>query len=155
MKVEDFMIKDVITVKENDSLRHLLKELVAHKIGGAPVVDDNGKMVGMVSDGDVIRSLTPQREQTIFNLYMMVYIYQGREQDASIKQMMDEPIGKMMAKRKIYSVYPDDHFEQVLKILSHHHFKKVPVVDKDNRVVGVISRGDVIRYISKRIVGSE
>jgi CBS domain-containing protein len=155
MKVKDFMIKDVITVKENDSLRHLLTELVDHKIGGVPVVDDNGKMVGMVSDGDVLRSLSPQREQTVLDFYMMVFIYQGQESDVSIKQMMDEPVRKIMTKKKIYSVMLDDHFEKVLKVLSHHHFKKVPVVDEDKKVVGVISRGDVIRYISRQIVGNE
>lgn len=155
MKVKDFMIKDVITVKESDSLRHLLTELVTHKIGGVPVVDQNEKMVGMVSDGDVLRSLTPRREQNIMNFYMMVLIYQGQETDVSIKERVNEPVKNIMTTRKVQSVHPDDDFEQALKILSHHHFKKLPVIDEEGRVVGVISRGDVIRYISKQILGDE
>ncbi|MGV3487322.1 MAG: HPP family protein, partial [Tuberibacillus sp.] len=72
MQVRDFMIEDVISVKETDTVRHLLSELVIHKIGGAPVVDEGGKLVGTVSDGDVLRSLTPHSEPSFFDLYMMV-----------------------------------------------------------------------------------
>jgi len=42
--------------------------------------------------------------------------------------------------------------EKVLSVLSKHNFKKIPVVDKDRKVVGVISRGDVIRYVQKKII---
>ena len=154
-QVKDFMITDVVTVKDTDSIRHLLAELVAHKIGGAPVVNESGKLVGMVSDGDVLRSLTPHSEPSVFDLYMMVVMYQKKELADSIRQMMDEPVGCIMNKRKIYTVKPDDPFDQVLKILSRHHFKKIPVLDENHHVVGVISRGDVIRFITKRISGNE
>ncbi|MGV3489242.1 MAG: CBS domain-containing protein [Tuberibacillus sp.] len=155
MQVRDFMIEDVISVKDTDTVRHLLSKLVIHKIGGAPVIDESGKLVGTVSDGDVLRSLTPHSEPSFFDLYMMVVMYQKKELAATIEQMMDEPVKHIMNRRKIYTVYPEDPFEQVLKILSRHHFKKIPVIDKENKVVGVISRGDVIRFITKRISGKE
>lgn len=155
MQVKDFMITDVVSVKQSESVRHLLNVLVENKIGGAPVVDDQGILVGMVSDGDVLRALSPHTEPSFFDLYMMVMVYQKKELGESIRQMMDEPVRNIMNKRKLYTVRPDDPFEQVLKILSKHHFKKIPVIDENNKVVGVISRGDVIRFITKEITGNE
>lgn len=60
MEVKDFMIRDVITVKKETTIRELLKVLAHHRIGGVPVVDAEGKLLGMVSDGDVIRFLQPK-----------------------------------------------------------------------------------------------
>jgi CBS domain-containing protein len=50
------------------------------------------------------------------------------------------------------TVSPDDDMKQVVVILAKHHFKKLPVIDGENRVVGVISRGDAIRNIQNTII---
>ena len=52
-------------------------------------------------------------------------------------------------KKKVVSVCEDDELEDVLKILAHHHFKKIPVVNEKREVVGVISRGDMIRKLGE------
>ncbi|MFC4619823.1 CBS domain-containing protein [Camelliibacillus cellulosilyticus] len=150
MKVRDFMIYDVIHVKKDDSVRSLLRKLAQFKIGGVPVVDDNQNLVGMVSDGDVLRAFDP-KEQTIFDFYTMVFILNKREVRETVREVIDNTVGQIMTKRKLFYVHPDDEFEQVLKILSRHHFKKIPVINHAGRVVGVISRGDVIRFITQQM----
>ena len=60
MKVRDFMIHKVFTVKASNTVEELLKILNCNRIGGVPVVDDRGNLVGMVSDGDVLRYLSPK-----------------------------------------------------------------------------------------------
>ncbi|MFC7392301.1 CBS domain-containing protein [Scopulibacillus cellulosilyticus] len=151
MKVRDFMITDVIYVKKDETVRQLLRKLVTHKIGGVPVLDDEHKLLGMISDGDVVRALANNKQQTTFDFYSMIIRLEKTELKTSVKRKMDWTVDKVMTKRKLYYVNPDDDFEEVLNILSKHHFKKIPVINPAGRVVGVISRGDVIRFISQQI----
>lgn len=146
------MIRDVVYVKKGETIQNLLKTLVQRKIGGVPVVDDEQRLLGMVSDGDVLRALTP-REQTVFDFYTVTFIMEKQEINDHIMMELDTPVEKIMTRRNLYYVHPDDDFRQVLKILAKHRFKKIPVVNGARRVVGVISRGDVLRYITTQLIG--
>lgn len=144
------MIRDVIFVKKGETVRNLLRTLVEHKIGGVPVVGDMNRLLGMISDGDVLRALTP-REQTVFDFYTISFVLEKQEVKEKIKHKLQEPVDKMMTRRNLYYVHPEDDFEKVLKILSRHRFKKIPVVNQAHRVVGVVSRGDVLRFITQQM----
>lgn len=58
----------------------------------------------------------------------------------------------MIKKRDVYSVKPEDELEKALEILAQNSFKKIPVVDGENRVIGVLSRGDLVRYITNKLI---
>lgn len=73
MKAKDFMIQDVISVKPDTTVKELLALFVERHIGGVPVLDEESKLLGMVSDGDVIRYLSP-REQAVRDLFYTVYV---------------------------------------------------------------------------------
>lgn len=152
MKVKDFMIQDVITVKLDDTIKHLLNTLVEHKIGGVPVVDSDRKLVGIISDGDVLRSIQP-KDALVFD-YFNAFFYERANIEDMLSYLKDQPLSKIAKKQGIVTVHEDDEMETVLKLLSKHHFKKIPVVDQDRKVVGVVSRGDVIRTIQKNILQS-
>lgn len=57
-----------------------------------------------------------------------------------------------MTDRKIYYLHAGDDLEEVFKILSKHPFKKIPVVDDDDKIIGVISRGNMMRYIAAEAI---
>ena len=141
MKAKDFMIRDVISLNETATVRTLLEVLMEHKIGGLPLVDENNRLLGIVSDGDVLRYLNPKA----FISYYITYI---EELDETLKTKSESPV-KAIMKKKVISVCEDDDLEDVLKILAHHHFKKIPVVNEKREVVGVISRGDMIRKLGE------
>src|SRR5699024_12262519 len=61
-------------------------------------------------------------------------------------------VGRVMRKKDIQRVRPDDDLEEALAILPRHHFKKIPVVNDERKVVGVLSRGDMIRYITTQLI---
>lgn len=151
MKVEDFMITDVISVHKDTTVKDLLNLLIEHRIGGVPVVDDDNHLVGMVSDGDVLRYLTP-KAQSVHDLFYTVYVEDEESEQEVLSRKINETVGSMLHRKHIYTVQPDDLFEEAIRLLSHHHFKKLPVTDENNNVVGVISRGDIIYNISKLIV---
>lgn len=145
------MIRDVVFVKKEETLRNLLKILVERKIGGVPVIDDSGCLIGMVSDGDVLRALTP-REQSVYDFYSISFVLQEEGVDECISSKLDWPVERIMTKRHLHYIEPEDEFKKILRILSRHRFKKIPVVNGAKRVVGVISRGDVLRQIASEMI---
>lgn len=146
MKVKDFMIKDVISTHPGEHLKDIMKTFVEKKIGGMPVVDDTGKLLGMITDGDILRAMKP-RDLQIYDFFTFIMYVEKQELESLMKDMAEMDVLKIAKRNGIVTVSPDDDMEQAMVLLAKHHFKKLPVVDKDHKVVGVISRGDVIRNI--------
>ena len=82
----------------------------------------------------------------------LVYIIEDGDMEDVLLEKLTTPVKEIMTKRNILSVSPDDDFETALRSLSRHHYKKLPVINDAGRVVGVLSRGDVIDSISKNII---
>ncbi|OCA84580.1 CBS domain-containing protein [Bacillus sp. FJAT-27986] len=144
MKAKDFMIKDVISLNEEASIKTLLEVLMKHKIGGLPLVDPNNKLLGIVTDGDVLRYMNPKA-------FISSYVTYIEELDETLKSKSESPV-KAIMKKKVVFVREEDELEDVLKLLATHHFKKIPVVNENREVVGVISRGDMIRKLGELLL---
>ncbi|MGB9202092.1 MFS transporter [Methanobacterium sp.] len=146
LKVKDFMVHNVISVKENTSIGYILKLLVENHIDGVPVVDNYNNLIGIVSDGDIIRYLSPKDEFFLDFVYTILVDEQETEQRV-VTEKINKTVANMMHQKQLYTVKEDDTFENALRILSHHHFKQLPVLDLENKVIGIITRGDIIKTI--------
>ncbi|TFJ94770.1 CBS domain-containing protein [Lentibacillus salicampi] len=150
MKIKEFMIPDVISVRKDMKIKELLKTMVEHKIGGVPVVDEHNQLIGIISDGDVIRYLQPNG-RTIYDAFSMVFVTEM----VGLKQKVETSIehhSEEIMKKGVYTVRPDDEIEVAVSIFSRYHFKKIPVVNDSDQVLGVISRGDIIRSIYNKAI---
>lgn len=151
MNIKDFMIADVITATKSMTIKELLELLVRHRIGGVPVVDNEKNLQGMVSDGDIIRYLQP-KGRTVYDMYALVLVSEKENLMHKLGYAIDHKVEKVMSNKDIFTIHPDDKLENALAIFSKHRLKKIPVVNDDYKVVGVVSRGDVIRYISTTLI---
>lgn len=154
MQVRDFMIRKIITAKTSMTVKELISVLESNRIGGVPVVDDIGNLVGIVSDGDIVRFLSPHKEK-LYLAYYTVYVEEAQKVEDILRERMNTPIEQIMVKKNIKTLAPDDDFESAIRLISRHHFKKIPVVNGAGRVVGIISRGDIIHSLSKSIFNDE
>ena len=148
MQVRDFMITKVFTVKPSNTIKELLMILHSNRIGGVPVVDEQDKLIGMVSDGDILRYLAPKP----IGIAGLVYIIEDGEMEDVVREKLKTPVKEIMTKRNLLFVSPNEEFEMTLRLISQHRFKKLPVVNGAGRVIGVLSRGDIIRNISEKII---
>ena len=151
MLVRDFMIQDVISVRDSSTLKELLETLLNERIGGVPVLNGEGKLVGMVGDGDVIRFLKP-KVQRIYDFFSYIVVMDPISLDSIVGPKLGVKVDKIMTKNNLFKVTPEDDLEDVMSIFASHHFKKLPVVDSINKVVGVVSRGDIIRQLTKTFI---
>lgn len=145
------MIRDVISVKENTSVKELLELLVSHRIGGVPVVDSENRLVGVISDGDVIRFLKPNTH-TVFDMFAIVMVSEPEKLTDKLQYALEKSVSNIMKRKDIKTIEPDCELDDALRLFSKYHFKKIPVVDTSNTVVGVISRGDLLRHITNEII---
>jgi len=153
MKVKEFMIRDVVKGHPNDSVKDIMKILVENKIGGLPICSEDGKLIGMVSDGDILRAIKPIDHQFYHYLLYMAFD-EGQDLGTRLENLAKTEIINIANTRGIISVTEDDEMEKAVALLAEHHFKKLPVIDRNRHIVGVISRGDVIRKIQSSIINS-
>jgi CBS domain-containing protein len=146
------MITQVITVSENALIKEVLKQFVTHKISGLPIVTENNKVVGFISDGDLLLNIGHHNPLT-FDIATISFTGVWFDQ-ANLSQKLNELIQRNVmeiATHKVISVKPQTELGEVAEILGRKKIKKVPVI-QDGRLVGIISRGDLLRFVASHYV---
>ncbi|WP_026476630.1 CBS domain-containing protein [Alkaliphilus transvaalensis] len=147
MMVKDIMTKKVFSVQPEDSIEDVVKLLVEHNISGVPVVDDENKVVGIITEGDLIyrsKKLQIPSYFTILDSYIFL------EDPSTVKDQIKKMIGykvKDVMTEKVIVAKEDDSIEEVATIITNKNVNRLPVV-KDNKLVGIISRRDIIKAYS-------
>jgi acetoin utilization protein AcuB len=132
MRVEKWMTPKVISLKPTDSLSaaiHLMKE---KKIRRIPVVNGDGKLVGIVSDRD-LKDVSPSRATTL-DIWELHYVLDKLK------------IGDIMTKKPV-TVPPDMPIERAAQIMLEKRVEGLPVVDAKGAMVGILTEGDVFRAL--------
>ena len=151
MLVKDYMIKEVYVARPNFTLKEIMGLFIENKVGGVPVVDEQDKLLGMVSDGDILRYLAPA-EESVKGYYTYITVLPGEDLDEKVASKMNDKVSQIIKNKKITKLSPEDPLSDLIKVISKHHFKKIPVVDEHDKVVGIISRGDALRALYKEFV---
>ena len=151
MKIEDAMKKDVIKFNELDKIVDVAQSLRDNKISGGPVVDENNKVVGIISEGDIMRLIEIHSPK--INLILPAPLdlielplrmkYELDEVAEDMQKAGSTVIDQIMTK-KIIKISPDDSIPKAAKLMDSHKIKRLPVVDSEGKLVGIITRGDII-----------
>jgi len=123
LKAEDCMVREVITVGPETDAYDAIALLLKHRISGTPVVDDLGKLVGMLSERDCLKTLL----------------------DAQYHNLPTALVRDLMS-TDLHTVTPDTGMLKIAELFVHGKLRRLPVVDK-GRLVGQLSRRDVLRAI--------
>ena len=137
------MKKDVYSVPESASVLDAVRCMVEHKSSGIPVLSADGHAAGFISDGDVIRYMADvNADAPVASMYPL---WKNKELlDAKLAGLSQIPI-MQLATEKVVSVKLTAGVAEVFTLLSDKRIKKVPVEDDTGKVVGVLSRSDVLR----------
>lgn len=142
MQLKDIMKREVVFLHENESVKTLLEVLVKHRIGGLPVVGTDGKVVGLVTDGDVLRYLNPQFYVGEDTVYLEAL-------DDVIKPKSVHAIKDFMSTR-VVTLNEYHTLETALKLLAQHNVKKLPIINEERQLVGIVSRGDIVKKLAEK-----
>lgn len=137
----EIMTRDVITVKEDTDIHEAGKMLIKHRISGMPVVNGEGRVAGIVTEADLLKIAGIPRGH-VFNDVVMRYILHkpvpGHGTGKKVKDVMTT---------HVITVHPETTVKETATILDRKRIKRVPVVDEDGRLVGIVSRGDILRAV--------
>jgi CBS domain-containing protein len=145
MKAHEIMTRDVTTVRPDTSIRDIAALMVEKHISGVPVLTDAGKIVGIVSQSDLLHRAevgTERKRKWWFRTFA-----DPNELARDYAKAHGHRAHDIMT-RYVVSVRDDAELRDVADILDNHRIKRVPVVRED-RLVGIITRGDLVRALSQ------
>lgn len=154
VKVKELMTKEVIAFKPDDTIQHVAETLRTHRISGAPVIDDQRRVVGVISEADIIKltatvpfpDIDPLNPFPVFAL--SAYMKEVKRIPEEIDTLFEGYVKDVMSKKPI-TILPEDAISDAARIMHKNDFNRVPVVDKEGKLVGIITRDDIIRVFAR------
>ncbi len=137
--VKDVMTTRVIWVKKDATFREMATALHEHRVSAFPVVDDDQKVIGVVSEADMLNKEALDDEPG-----MISGILRRRDQ----AKARGVTAGDLMT-TAVAAVRPDDTVEHAAKLMYDRRVKRLPVTDENGRLVGIISRADVLSVFDR------
>ncbi len=152
MKARDVMVSPVITVNSTASVKEVAQRLLDHHISALPVVDDAGKLVGLVSESDLMRRADLGTER--HRAWWLAALF--AEEDALAAEYVkahSHKVADVMTKRVIMAA-PDTPLGEIAGLLEKHSIKRVPIVE-NGALVGIVSRANLIQALAADRKGLE
>ena len=147
--VRDVMSTPVWTLRPDDKIEQAADVLADKDVGALPVVDD-GVLLGMLRDDDLIASEARVHVPTFINFLGLGMAFPGemKHLERELKKIAGATVRDVM-QTDPPTVNPDATLEDVATIMHDRGVNSLPVVDADNKVVGMIARADVVRFIAR------
>jgi CBS domain-containing protein len=147
--VRDIMTTDVVTFRPDDSVSDAVAVLVERGVGGAPVVDEERRVVGILSDDDLIVQETQLHLPTVFALLNEVGMWPASVHhfEQELRKAVGLTIEEVMTK-EVVSCAPGDTIEDAATLLHARHLRRLPVLSPDGKLVGIVARGDILRLLA-------
>lgn len=147
MLVEDIMSAPVVSVPPSASIGEAAGLMLAHRISGLPVVTSDGKLVGMVSEGDFLRrgELGTERKRSA---WLEFFVSPGKSADEYVRTH-GRTVQEVMT-GDVITIRRKAALDEVVEAMSTHHVKRLPVVD-NGKLVGIISRSDLLRAVTRAL----
>jgi CBS domain-containing protein len=142
----DFMTPDPITVTKDVAVTQAARLMVDNKVGALPVVED-GKLVGIVTEGDLIMQDVKLEFPTYLQLLdgMIMYPPATARFENELKKAVAASVGDVMSKDPV-TVQGDTSLEDVATLFIDRDVSRIPVLDGDT-LVGIVSKSDVVRSL--------
>lgn len=147
MLVRQVMTTDVLTFSPDEPVQDATRRLIERGVDGGPVVDDDGRLLGMLSSGDLLVQETRLHYPTVvslFGAYLELPSSHRRFED-DLRRAVGATVGDVMHDEPV-SCADDDTLERAATLMHEHDVSRLPVV-AGGRVVGIIARGDILRAV--------
>ncbi|TML30717.1 MAG: CBS domain-containing protein [Actinobacteria bacterium] len=148
--VGDIMERDPVTVSPDDDVESLIRVLRRHELPGIPVVDGDGRSVGIVTEADLILRDEQADLHLPHHIDLMggvIYLESMKHFEERLRKAFAAKVSDMMTPDPL-TVTPETPVEEAAKIISERGHNRLPVVE-DGRLVGVVTRLDVLEALTR------
>jgi len=152
IRARDIMTVEVITVTEQDTLQDVIELLSVHRFGGLPVVEADGKLIGIISVTDIVHYSEKVDVVPLINLSGWVSPHADTDSLFYLRKGQDAlnytTVGEIM-RRKLFTAKADEPLQEVARLMKRRRINRVPIVDNDYKLIGIVTRSDIVRGISQ------
>jgi len=149
LTAKDIMTKDVVTVMPDTSIEKLAALLVNNKISGAPVVDANGALFGMVTENDLISQNKRLHIPTVVSfLGAAIYLESSKKFADEVRRVTATKVTDICSK-KVVTISEETTLTDIATIMDEKKVHVLPVV-RDGKVVGIVGKRDVVRAVAQQ-----
>ena len=143
MKAHDVMTWGAITIEPEALIIRAVRLMLQNKISGLPVVDANGRLVGMVTEGDFLRrnEISTERRRPRW----LEFLLGPGKLAAEYVQASGCKVREIMTPEP-KTITPETPLDEVVRLMERHRIKRLPVV-QDGKLVGIVSRADLVRFV--------
>ncbi|ELR96805.1 putative transcriptional regulator, contains C-terminal CBS domains [Gloeocapsa sp. PCC 73106] len=142
------MTPNPLTVQPETPLSEAIKILAEKRISGLPVVDDEGALVGVISDTDLMWQETGvEPPPYIMFLDSVIYLENPKRYEKEIHKALGQTVGEVMTSKPI-TITPEQSMREAARVMHDKNIRRLPVIDTEAKVVGIITRGDIIRTMA-------
>lgn len=144
MNASDVMVANVITIRPDASVLDLADLLLANRISAVPVVDDEGRLMGIVSEGDLLRRAESGTERR--RSWWLEALTPNEALAAEFVKAHGMKVGDVMT-RNVITASPDTPIGRIADLLERNRIKRVPIV-ADGKIVGIVSRANLLQALA-------
>jgi CBS-domain-containing membrane protein len=149
LQVSRIMSHPVRVVREQTSMSDAAHLMVTERISGLPVVDDEERLVGIVTEADFLRGLGVPAHHPTHNLWQTLETLFSHLAHHGEVEAPEDPVKDHMV-RDVVCTSPDHYVDDVIQLMKRHHVKRVLVCSTEGQVVGVVTRSDLVRIFFDR-----
>jgi CBS domain-containing protein len=135
--VKDVMTRTVVVVRDSTPFKELVRRMQEHRVSAVPVVDEDGRAIGIVSEADLILKEDPFLEGG-------PHLFESRHHRIEREKHSAGTAGALMSSPAV-TVGPDASLAETARLMTKHAVKRLPVVGADGRVMGIVSRADLLK----------
>jgi CBS domain-containing protein len=140
------MTIEVLTVDPESTVEEAMRSLVERDVDAAPVVDRDGRLVGLLSSGDLIVQETQLHVPTVISLLGATIPLPGQHHfEEDLRRALGASVKEVMS-TDVVVCGPDDSIEQAATLMHDNHVSRLPVLE-GGVLVGIVGRGDILRAI--------
>jgi CBS domain-containing protein len=148
MNVAALMSTNIVSVLPSTTLADAVRIMIANRVSGLPVLESDGRLVGMITEGDLLRRTELESEGKQPS-WLKVFLMPARVA-ADYVATHGRHVSEVMTPNPI-SISPATDLAEVARLMLHKHVKRLPVLEA-GRMVGIISRSDVLRALARKLV---
>jgi CBS domain-containing protein len=147
MKAMDVLVRDVVTVSPDDDIADVIELLMEHDISAIPVVDEDYRVVGVISEADLIRRDEIGTDK--HRAWWLEALTPASTLAKEFAQSHGRRVSELMSS-KVVSASEDTPLEEIATLLEKHRIKRIPII-RDGKLVGIVSRSNLIQALASSL----
>ncbi|HEV2097337.1 MAG TPA: CBS domain-containing protein [Stellaceae bacterium] len=148
MLASDVMTRDLVSIRPDAPVREAIRLMLDNKVSGLPVIDTDGQLAGVLTEGDLLRRSEIATERHHWR-WLELLLGPGRLASEYVRTH-GRVVNELMT-REVITVATDMPLEEIVALMERHRIKRLPVVDASDTLVGIVSRADLLAALGRAL----